>query len=461
MQRHYDLLVIGSGQGGKPLALAMAAAGRRVAVVERGAVGGSCVNYGCTPTKTMAASARVAWLCRRSADFGVLVGTVVVDLRAIRERKDEVVASFRSGSETALEDAERVELVHGEAAFVGERRVRVQNGAAPVELSAEVVVIDTGLAPDRPDVDGLDAVPALDSTSILELEQLPRHLLVVGGGYIGVEYAQMFRRFGSEVTLVENGPHLLGEEDEDIAGAVTEVLRGERIRILTGTAVRRARRSDSGLELDVDGPAGAETLAGSHLLVATGGRPQTAALQPQAAGIDTDEHGFIRVDERLRTSADAVYALGDVKGGPAFTHVAWHDHLLIKRQLLEGDGAVSTRDRPLVYTVFTDPQLGRVGLSEREARRHGRDFRIARLPMQKVARAIESGDTRGVMKVLVERGTDRILGAAIFGLQGGEVMSMLQIAMLGGLRYQQLRDGMFAHPLLAEALNTLFAGLED
>lgn len=460
MSERVDAIVIGSGQGGKPLASALARSGRRTAVIERGAVGGTCVNHGCTPTKAMVASAAVAWTCRRAGELGVRTGPVEVDLAAVRQRKREIVERFRSGVEESLTGQDRLELVRGEARFVGERTVRVDGDGRGRELTAELVFLDTGLRPVRPAVPGLDAVPALDNASIMELDSVPPHLLVLGGGYVGCEFAQMFRRFGSEVTVVDGSDHLLAHEDDDVAAALEEVFAGEGITVLSRTRAQRVRRADGGVHLRVDGRDGTRDLQGSHLLLAAGREPDTGSLALEAAGVETDDEGHVRVDERLQTTAPGVYALGDVKGGPAFTHVSYNDYMILKANLLDG-GEATTRDRPLLYTVFVDPQLGRVGLDEGAARAAGRPFRVAKLPMGKVARAMETGDTRGLMKAIVDADTDRLLGATVFGMQGGEVMSMLQIAMMGGLRYQELRDGMFAHPLLAESLNSLFASFED
>lgn len=457
----YDAIIIGSGQGGKPLALAWAQAGRKTAVIERGPAGGTCVNDGCTPTKTMIASATVAWLCGRAGTYGVRTSPPQIDMAAVRERKRAMVDRFRGGVEQSLEQADNLDLIRGDARFIDGRAIEVATpGGDKTRISAPQIFIDTGLRPVMPPIDGLDAVPTLDNVSIMELDEVPEHLLVLGGGYVGVEFAQMFRRFGSEVTIVDGSEHILKHEDDDVAEAVTQVFRDEGIQVLAKTRVRGARQENGAIRLEVDGPDGQQDVRGSHLLVAAGRAPNTTSLDLDAAGVATDQNGFVQVDEQLATTAPGIYAIGDVKGGPAFTHVSYHDFVVLKTNLLDG-GRASIAERPLLYTVFTDPQLGRVGLSEAQAREQGRHIRVAKLPMSHVARAMEADDTRGMMKAVIDAETDRVLGCAIFGMEGGEIMSMLQIAMMGDLRYQQLRDGMFAHPLLAESFNSLFSGLED
>ena len=460
--QHYDAVVIGSGQGGNPLAGALAGAGRKTAVIEREHVGGTCINEGCTPTKTMVASAKVAYLDRRSADYGVRNGPVNVDMVEVRRRKRAIVDTFRGGSEQRLEDAENLELIRGEARFTGpkELEVRLDRGEA-VRISAENVFINVGARPGSVPVDGLDAVPTLDSTKIMELDEVPEHLLVLGGGYVGIEFAQMFRRFGSEITVVQRGPQLLSREDADVAEAVAEILHGDGVEVLLDTEAQGVRQDESGgIRLTVNEAAGERTLSGSHLLVAAGRPPNTDLLNLEAAGIETDERGFVEVNERLETNVPGVYALGDAKGGPAFTHISYDDYRVIEANLLNGENATIT-DRLVPYTVFIDPQLGRVGLSEAEAREQGRDVRVASIPMSYVPRALEMDESRGMMKAVIDGETSEILGCAILGVEGGEIMAMIQIAMMGKLPYTALRDGVFAHPTLAESLNKLFATVDE
>jgi pyruvate/2-oxoglutarate dehydrogenase complex dihydrolipoamide dehydrogenase (E3) component len=451
----YDAIVIGAGQAGVPLSTALAKAGRRTVLIEREHVGGTCINEGCTPTKTMVASARVAYLARRGADYGVETGPVRVNLGRVRERKRSIVESFRGGSQRRIEATDGLDLVPGEATFADPRTVTV-NGRA---FQADLVFINTGCRPAPPDVSGLDSVAPLDSTSIMELDQVPDHLIVLGGGYIGLEFGQMFRRFGSRVTVIQRGRQLLPLEDEDIAGAVVGILREDGVDVLLEAEARCAERlDDGGVRIVARTGEGDRTLTGSHVLLAAGRVPNIERLEPQAAGVETDAKGFIRVNERLETTASAVYALGDVKGGPAFTHISYDDYRIIRANLLE-QGNRTTADRPVPYTVFMDPQLGRIGLTEREARKQGRPYRAATLPMSSVARALEMDETRGMMKVLVDPKSRRLLGAAVLGIEGGEIMAALQLAMMGNVPYDRIRDAVFAHPTLAESLNNLFATL--
>lgn len=385
-----------------------------------------------------------------------------VDLARVRERKQEIVSSFRNGSERRLERA-GVELIRGQARFVGDRRIEVSGGAGggPTTLTADNIVINTGLRPAIPRIEGLDAVPYLTSTSIMELGDVPAHLIVVGGGYVGVEFAQMFRRFGSAVTIVQRDVQLLPREDADVASEVAKVLGNEDIDVRLAVDVRRVVRDSGGVRLDYQegGTPGGGTVSGSHLLVAAGRLPNTNDLDLGAAGVDVDQRGYIRVNERLETSAHGVFAIGDVKGGPAFTHISYDDFRVLRTNLLQG-GSATTTGRIVPYTVFIDPQLGRVGMTQREAKAAGIPVKVAKLPMSNVARAIEVDETRGFMKVVVDADSGRILGAAVLSLEGGELAGLLQIAMMGKLHYSALRDGVFSHPTLAESLNNLFTAID-
>jgi pyruvate/2-oxoglutarate dehydrogenase complex dihydrolipoamide dehydrogenase (E3) component len=456
----YDAVVIGSGQGGTPLARALANAGRKTALVERKHVAGTCINEGCTPTKTMVASAKTAYVDRRSADYGVHDGPVTVAMPELRRRKQSIVDSFRTSNENRIEATEGLDLIDGEARFTGPRTLAVRtNDGEELEIGADNIFINVGARPANPPIEGLDGVPALNSTSIMELDELPEHLLVLGGSYVGLEFAQMFRRFGSEVTIVQRGGQLMGREDTDVAEAVADIMREDGIEVLLNTQTTRATQDDGQILLTVNTSEGKRTLEGSHLLVAAGRPPNTETLDLDAAGIETDKRGFIKANERLETVVEGVYAIGDVKGGPAFTHISYDDFRILRTNLLEGGGA-TIADRLVPYTMFIDPQLGRIGLSEQEARDQGRDVLIAKIPMSYVARAIEMGETRGFMKAVIDAETERILGCAILGIEGGEIMAMIEIAMMGNLPYTALRDAVFAHPTLAESLNTLFSTVE-
>jgi len=460
--QHYDAVVIGAGQGGVPLSRALAEAGRRTALIEREHVGGTCINEGCTPTKTMVASAKTAYVDRRSADYGVHNGQVAVELSEVRHRKRAIVDSFRESGVRRIEATEGLDLIAGEASFKGPKTLAVRtNEGEELELDADSVFINAGARPANPPIEGLDSVPAFNSTTVMELGELPEHLLVLGGSYVGLEFAQMFRRFGSEVTVVQRGGQLMGREDPDVAEAVAEIMRQDGIEVLLGTKTLRAAQDDAGkILLRVETSEGERTLEGSHLLVAAGRPPNTETLNLEAAGIETDRRGQIEVNERLETSAEGIWALGDVKGGPAFTHISYDDFRIIRTNLLE-DGRATIADRLVPYTMFIDPQLGRIGLSEQQARDQGRDVRIAKVPMSSVTRAIEMGETRGFMKAVIDAETDRILGCAVLGIEGGEIMAMIQIAMMGNLPYTAIRDAVFAHPTLAESLNTLFSTVEQ
>ncbi len=457
---HYDAIVIGSGQAGTPLSVALAAAGRKTVLVESQHVGGTCINVGCTPTKTMVASARVAYLARRAADYGIHCGLVGVDISQIRRRKQKIVDDFRSGDQHRLESAKDLELIFGEGRFTAPKVVEIKQKAGGTRtLTADTIFINTGARPARPRINGVDSVNALDSTSIMELQELPQHLLVLGGGYVGLEFGQMFRRFGSAVTVVQHGQQLMGREDPDVAAEVYKLLETDGIEILLETDAVGVHASPSGIGLDLRGPAGVRTVTGSHLLLAVGRMPNSEQLNLAAAGVKVDARGFIPVDDRLETNVAGIFALGDIKGGPAFTHISYDDYRIVRNNLLRG-GQSSTKDRPVPYTVYIDPQLGRIGLTENEARAQGRSIRVAKIPMTWVARAVETAESRGFIKSVVDAETRQILGAAVLAVEGGEIMSMLQIAMMGKLPYTALEDGIFAHPGLAEGLNTLFMNME-
>lgn len=461
ISQQYDAIVVGSGQGGTPLSMALARAGMRTALVERKHVGGTCINEGCTPTKTMVASGRVAYLARRSGDYGVHTGPVDVDLQKVRQRKREIVDKFRNESQSRLEKTSNLDLIFGEASFRAPRAVAVRskNNEDRV-IAADRIFINVGTRASRPQLEGLAKVPALDNISIMELDSVPAHLLILGGGYIGLEFGQLFRRFGSQVTIVQSAGRLLTREDQDVSDGVANILLQDGIEVLLNAKATRVDGTAGNIRLEVERQGGSTTLAGSHLLVATGRVPNSDTLNLAAAGIQTAEHGFIRVNDRLETNIEGVYAMGDVKGGPAFTHISYDDFRIVRANLLEKKAA-STKGRIVPYTVFIDPQLGRVGLTETEARAQGRNIRVARLPMTSVARALEVDEARGFMKAIVDKESNQILGAAVLGIEGGELMAALEIAMMGKLPYTALRDGVFAHPTLAESLNNLFMTMDN
>jgi pyruvate/2-oxoglutarate dehydrogenase complex dihydrolipoamide dehydrogenase (E3) component len=452
----YDAIVIGTSQGGRFLPIELAKAGQKVALVERDQLGGVCVNRGCTPTKTMVASARLAYQARRGAEYGVHIGPVSVDLAAVREHKRAMVAGARQNYASRLKQ-DGPELIEGEARFTGPNSVEIAlSEGGTRQISAPVIVIDTGTRPKPLAIAGADDVPVLDSTSIMELDQLPEHLIIVGGGYIGLEFGQMFRRFGSEVTIIQHSARLLTNEDEDVSDEVASILRDEGITVLTASTPVAVGPADGGrVRLTVRTKEGARQVEGSHLLAAIGRVPNTEALTAEAAGIRLDDRGFVEVDDYLQTSVPGVYAMGDVTGSPAFTHSSYDDYRILHANLI-GHEKASTRDRIVPYAVFIDPQLGRVGMSEREARAQGRAIRVAKLPMNAVIRAIETGETRGFMKAVIDADSGEILGCAVLGSEGGEIMTIIQVAMLGKLTDTAMADAIFTHPLLAEGLNTLF-----
>jgi pyruvate/2-oxoglutarate dehydrogenase complex dihydrolipoamide dehydrogenase (E3) component len=460
----YDVIVIGTSRGGKFLPIAFAQAGQQVALIECDHLGGVCINVGCTPTKTMIASARVASLARRGADYGVHTGPVSVDLHAVRQRKQAIVEEGRRNFESRLSAAQEtthgLDLLQGEVHFLAPKtlEVRLTSGETR-QITAPLIFINAGARPAPLTIQGAECVCALNSSSIMELDTLPDHLFVIGGGYVGLEFGQMFRRFGSQVTLIQRNPRLLPREDEDVCEAIAEIFRQDGITVLTGTTPEQVEQRDGHLHLTVRTPQGEQQLIGSHLLAAVGRIPNTEALTLEAAGIHLDEKGYIQVNERLETNVPGIYALGDVKGGPAFTHVTYNDYRILRTNLLE-HGNASTQDRVVPSTIFIDPQLGRVGLNEQEARAQGRQFRVAKLPMNQVSRAIETGETRGFMKAIVDAQTQQILGCAMLCLEGGELMTIIQVAMMGKLPYTALKEGIFTHPTLAEGLNTLFMTLD-
>jgi pyruvate/2-oxoglutarate dehydrogenase complex dihydrolipoamide dehydrogenase (E3) component len=459
--QQYDAIIIGAGQSGGPLSTAFARAGWKTAIIEREHVGGTCINEGCTPTKTMVGSARVAYLARRAADYGVHTGPISVDMTVVRKRKRDIVERFRGVNESRIKNTEDLDLFMGEASFIGPKTLEVHlNTGEVLQMSAETICINAGERPSTPRLEGIDEVSWLNSTTIMELDSVPEHLLILGGGYVGLEFGQMFRRFGSQVTIVQRGAQLLAREDKDVAQAVADILREDGIEVLLNTsATHVARVSDGHIELTVKTSEGERILRGSHLLGAAGRTPNTHTLNLSVAGVEVDEHGYIRTNDLLETSSPGIYALGDVKGPPAFTHISYDDFRILRTNLIE-KGHVTIKDRLVPYTVYIDPQLGRVGLTESEARQQGKNIKIAKMPMNYVARALEVDETRGLMKVIVDADTKQLLGAAILGLEGGEIMSMLEIALMGKLPYTMLQEAIFAHPTLAESLNNLFGFLE-
>ena len=459
--KQYDAIIIGAGQAGGPLAKKLAAAGKKTALIEKRFVGGTCVNDGCTPTKTWVASAKAAYMAGKSADLGVKVKGYKVDMRLIKKRKDEIVMRSRNGGQKAIEETKNLDLIFGEAVFTGDKTIEIKlNAGGTLILKADLVFINTGAKTSIPDIEGLAAIDYLTSTTILDLNYVPKHLLVIGGNYIGLEFGQMFRRFGSKVTVIEKSGRIVSREDEDVSEALDKILAEEEIIIHTNTLTTGFKKKKGGkIVATVKIGDREENIKCSHVLVAVGRTPQTEALQLDKTGVKVDEKGYIKVNDKLETNIKGIYALGDVKGGPAFTHISYNDYTIVYRNLIENE-KLSIKNRPVPYCMFTDPQMGRIGISESEAKKQKLNVKIAKLPMAHVARAIEVGDTRGFMKAVVDADTKKILGAMVLGTEGGEIMTVLQMAMEGGITYDRTRYCVFAHPTYSESLNNLFMPLE-
>ncbi len=451
----YDAIVLGSGQAGNPLSQKLADHGWSVALVEKDQLGGTCVNTGCTPTKTMIASAQVAHYARHSARWGVRTGEVSVDLPRIVTRKDEIVHQWRSGQERKVQERPNLHLYRGHGRFLDPHRV----GVGDQVLESERIFINTGARPSIPRIQGLDEAGYLTNATIMQVTDLPEHLLVLGAGYIGLEFGQMFRRFGSRVTVVDFAEQLLPHEDADVAEELQQALEAEGIRFILKTRTTRVERDGGQVILQLEKGEGAESVRGSHLLVATGRRPNTDDLGLDAAGVQTTPQGFIPVNGRLETNVQGIWALGDVNGGPAFTHISYNDYQIVYANLIEGKD-LTTTNRLVPYAVFTDPQLGRVGLTEKEARATGRPLKIGKIPMTWVARAIERDETAGLMKLVVDAQTDRILGAAILSSEGGELVQILEFVMRAGAPYMLLKGAVYIHPTLTEGFWTLMEAVK-
>jgi pyruvate/2-oxoglutarate dehydrogenase complex dihydrolipoamide dehydrogenase (E3) component len=451
----YDAIIIGTGQAGPSLAGRLTAAGETVAVVERRYFGGTCVNTGCIPTKTMVASAYAAHLARRAAEYGVNVGgAVTVDMKKVKARKDAVSGQSNKGVESWLKGMKNCAVYEGHARFESPHEVRVGRDA----LTADRIFINVGGRALIPSLPGLEQVPYITNSTIMDVDFLPRHLVIVGGSYIGLEFGQMFRRFGSEVTIVEMAPALTQREDEDVSTAIREILEGEGIRVRLNAQCIRVARHGEGVAVGVDCALGPPEITGSHLLLAVGRRPNTDDLGLEKAGIATDERGFILVDDQLRTNVPGVWALGDCNGRGAFTHTSYNDFEIVADNILKGDSRRVT-DRITAYNLYIDPPLGRVGMTEREVRQSGRAALKATMPMTRVGRAKEKGETLGFMKILVDAQTKKILGASILGTGGDEVIHCILDVMYARAEYTLLTRAMHIHPTVSELVPTLLEGL--
>ncbi len=448
MTQHFDAIIVGAGQAGPPLVGRLTAAGQRVALVERKLIGGTCVNTGCIPTKTLVASAHAAHLARRGAEYGVGTGPISVDMAKVKARKDDIMLSDRAGVESWLDSMDGCTVFRGHARFEDPHTVRVDSDI----LHADRIFLNVGGRAVVPDIPGLSDIDFLTNVSILELDTLPTHLVIVGGSYIALEFAQMYRRFGARVTVVERGSRLASREDEDVSAAVREILEAEGIDIVVGADDVRIAKTDDGFELTPH--AGAAHIAGSHLLLAVGRRPNTDDLGLEAAGVQTDARGYIVVDDQLKTSVDHIWAMGDCNGKGAFTHTSYNDFEIVAANLLDADPR-RVSDRITTYALYIDPPLGRAGMTIGQVRASGRKALVGKRPMTRVGRAVEKGETQGFMKVVVDADTHEILGAAILGVGGDEAVHAILDVMSAKAPYTTLSRTMHIHPTVSELIPTM------
>ncbi|MDO9031826.1 MAG: FAD-containing oxidoreductase [Hydrogenophaga sp.] len=454
----FDAIIVGAGQAGPAIAARCSKEGLRTAVIERGHFGGTCLNVGCVPTKTLVASARAMHLARRGAEFGFDAGEIRVDMARVKARKDGIVGKSREGLESWMRSLKETEVIVGEARFVAAATLEVGGR----RLTAPRIFLNVGGRSVRPDIPGIDTVPTLDNVSILELDRVPEHLVIVGGSYIGLEFAQMMRRFGAEVTVVERSPQLLPREDQDVAAGIRSILEGEGVRFALASECISLSREGQGIEVGAACGDDRPSISASHVLLAVGRRPNTEDLGLEAAGIQTDDRGYITVDDQCRTTADGVWAVGDCNGRGAFTHTSWNDHEIVVANLFDNDPR-RVSDRIACYALYIDPPLGRVGMTEIEARAalaQGRKVLQAKMPMQRVGRARENGETQGFMKVLVDAESQRVMGAAILGLHGDEVVHGLLDMMVAQQPYTVLSRAMHIHPTVSELVPTLLQQLK-
>jgi pyruvate/2-oxoglutarate dehydrogenase complex dihydrolipoamide dehydrogenase (E3) component len=446
----YDAIILGSGQAGNPLSYRLADLGWQVALIEKANVGGTCINTGCTPTKTMVHRAQITHYARNALRWGVRAENVAPDLPAIVAQKNKTVAGFRGGIQKKIGLHPNIKFYQGQARFTNAHQVQVGESL----LETDRIFINTGGRPTIPDIPGLDRNRVLTNESMMELTEVPEHLIILGGGYVGLEFGQMFRRFGSRVTIIHNQAQIVTREDPEIAGELQNILEGEGIQFHLRVDTTRVEHANGSVKVTVMGAQGPSTISGTHLLAAVGRRPNTDDLGLDKAGVAVDKKGYIRVNSRLETTVPGIWALGDVKGPPAFTHISYNDFQIIDANLTQGKN-LTIENRIVPYCVFTDPQLGGVGMTEKEARAAGRKLKIGKIPMSNVARAIERDETAGLMKVIVDAANDRILGASILGCEGGELVHVLYTLMLGDLPYTVLKGAMYIHPTLAEGFFAL------
>lgn len=453
----FDAIIIGSGQAGTPLAKRLSKEGMRVALVESDFIGGTCVNYGCTPTKTLVGSSKVVFQAQNAAKYGITLSHNVPNFELINQQKNKVVNNSRENLEKSLVEDSNIKVFHGKGSFSGYKEIRIElTDASDIFITAPLIFINTGTRDRIPEIKGLATVEYLTSKTLLTLERLPKKLVIIGGGPIALEFSQIFSRLGSHVTVIEQSPQLLPKEDDDVGSMIKQILTAEGIEIITDAKVTKVSSNpDESIQIELASGEKSFTISGTHVLIATGRIPNTEALNLSESNIPIDEKGFIPVNDHLETTEPGIYALGDVKGGPAFTHVSYHDYLVVADHLF-GEKTFSIHNRLIPYCIFTDPELGRIGLTEKDAREKKLNFSVAKMDASSIARAVETDETIGFVKAIVDNNTKKILGVAALCAGGGEFMSILQIAMLGGLTYEQLRDTMFAHPTYAEAINNLF-----
>jgi pyruvate/2-oxoglutarate dehydrogenase complex dihydrolipoamide dehydrogenase (E3) component len=456
MATTYDAIIIGTGQAGPSLAVRLASTGMRVAIIERKRFGGTCVNTGCIPTKTLVASARAAHIAQRASEYGVMLdSSVTVDMKKVKERKDAVVRRSNEGVEKWLKSTANLKVYEGHARFEDAHRVRVGNEL----LEADTIFINVGGRASTPPLPGLDQVSYFNNSTMMEVDFLPEHLIVIGGSYVGLEFAQMYRRFGSEVTIVEMGPRLIHREDEDVSEAIRTILENEGINIrLEAECIALEKRGDK-VAISVDCSSGDKTVVGSHALLAVGRVPNTEDLGLENAGVAVDQRGYIQVDDQLRTNVLGIYALGDCNGRGAFTHTSYNDYEIVAANLLDGDQR-RVSDRITAYALYIDPPLGRAGMTETEVRKSGRKALMAKRPMAHVGRAVEKGETQGFMKVLVDAGTKEILGAALLGIECDEVIHSILDVMYAKAPYTVIQRAMHIHPTVTELIPTMLGELQ-
>ncbi len=459
----YEAIIIGTGQAGVPLAKFLAEKGLKTAIVEKSFVGGSCVNWGCTPTKKLVTSAQVAHYVKNARKWGVEAGDFNTDFKKVMQLKQELVEHSREANTEGIEETENLSLLRGHARFADKHHIELtdENTKKTRLIKGDNIYINVGTSPALPNIDGLESVPYLTNRGILQLSQLPEHLLIIGGGYIGLEFGQIFRRFGSKVTIIDTHHRLIHTEDKDVSVVVEGFLKEEGVKLKLNAKPIKLREENQKILLDVETEKGIEQLKGSHLLVATGRTPNTKELGLEKVAVKRDDKGYIEVDKYLQTATPNIYALGDCKGGPAFTHIAYDDFRVVSRNYNKAKKVRSTHDRTVSFTMFTDPQYTRVGSSEAELIEEGKDYKKAFMKMERAARATERGETDGFFKILIDKQTDKLLGGQVIGYEAGEIGALILTAITAKMTWQQLRDVPFAHPTLSESINKMLNEVED